>query len=39
MYENIYLNVSYIFQSSMGQGKSRCNILNGTTQGCFQPPP
>jgi hypothetical protein len=26
-YENIYLSVFMIFQSSMGIGKSRCDIL------------
>jgi hypothetical protein len=29
--ENIYLNVSYIFKSSMGPRKSRCDVPNGTT--------
>jgi hypothetical protein len=29
---NIYLNVSYDFQSSMGLGKSRCDIPNGNIQ-------
>jgi len=24
-----------IFQSSMGLGKSRCDVLSDTTQGCF----
>ncbi len=32
-YENVHLNVSFDFQSSMGLGKSRCDIHSGTTQG------
>jgi hypothetical protein len=32
-YENIYLSVFMIFQSSMGIGKSRCDVPNGITQG------
>jgi hypothetical protein len=34
--ENVYLNVSFDFQSSMDPRKSR-DIPNGTTQGCFLP--
>jgi hypothetical protein len=26
-----------IFQNLMGPRKSRCDICNGTTQGCFHP--
>jgi hypothetical protein len=32
-YENVHLNVSYEFHSSMGWKKSRCGVLSGTTQG------
>jgi hypothetical protein len=32
-YENVHLSVSYFFQNSMGPRKSKCDILNGTTQG------
>jgi hypothetical protein len=30
-YENVHLNISYDFQSSMGPRKSRCDIPIGTT--------
>ncbi len=30
IYENIYLNVFMIFQSLMGLGKSKCDVLSGT---------
>jgi hypothetical protein len=35
--ENIYLGIFYDFQSSMGLKRSKCDALNGTTQGwvCF----
>ncbi len=26
-----------IFQSSIGSRKSKCDVLSGTTQGCFCP--
>jgi hypothetical protein len=33
--ENIYLSVSYGFQSSLGPRKSRCDVLGGTTKDGF----
>jgi len=33
IYENVYLNVFYFFQSSMGPRKSSCDIPSDTTQG------
>jgi hypothetical protein len=35
--ENVYINVYLIFQSSMYPRKSRHDIPNDTTQGCFLP--
>jgi len=32
-YENVFLNVPMIFQSSMGPRKSRCDVPSGITQG------
>jgi hypothetical protein len=36
--ENVHLSVSYDFSKLMGLGKSRCDVLNGTTQRQDCPP-
>jgi hypothetical protein len=37
IYEKNYLSAPTIFQSLMGLGKSRCDILHATTQGNLPP--